>query len=203
MYEQLDGILTCPDLSCASCVKFRQPWVPLHTAPKRPRYLNLSLVYLNLGPPDRSLVPRDVQEASRVDFGFWSDFGPFREALEATKHCKFNVFYCISCSATDIVQIVQISPWEVPDHPEEAPRSGPGRPRTGSRGFKTAPRAAGSAPRAPPKPPKHGLRAALAPSWAQKSRPEASRRPFWTPRRGPVLYPPGVDVRTVFFFRKA
>ena len=34
---------------------------------------NLALMYLTLGPPDRSLVPRDVQEASRADFGTISD----------------------------------------------------------------------------------------------------------------------------------
>ena len=49
MYEQLDGILTWGNLSRVSCGEFRQPWVPLHRAPKRPMYLNLSLVYRNLG----------------------------------------------------------------------------------------------------------------------------------------------------------
>ena len=91
----------------------------------------------------------------------WNDFGPLREALEAQKHSKIQCFCYISRSATDIVQNVQISLWEVPK-PPRAPRSGPGRPRRGPRGFKTAPRAAKSAPRAPPEPPKHGFRAALA-----------------------------------------
>ena len=36
-------------------------------------YLNLALVYLNLGPPAQSLFPRDVQEASRANFGAFSD----------------------------------------------------------------------------------------------------------------------------------
>ena len=93
---------------------------------------------------------------------FWSDFGLLREALEAQKHNKIHGFCYISRSATDIVQIVQISPWEVPKPPPRAPRSGPGRPRRGPRGFKTAPRAAKSAPGAPPEPPKDGFRAALA-----------------------------------------
>ena len=70
---------------------------------------------------------------------FWSDFGPLREGLEAQKHCKIHGFGYISRSATDIVQIVQISPWEVPKPPPTAPRSGPGCP--GERP-KSAPRAA-------------------------------------------------------------
>ena len=73
MYEQLDGILAWGDLISASCAKARSLLVPLHGVQNRPRYLNLSLVYLNLCPPDRSLVPRDVQEASRADFGAISD----------------------------------------------------------------------------------------------------------------------------------
>ena len=69
MYAQLDGILACPDLLSAGFCGVRGPYVPLHGVQNRPMYLNLALVYLNLGPPDRSLVPRDVQEASRADVG--------------------------------------------------------------------------------------------------------------------------------------
>ena len=81
MYEQLDGILTWGDLVCAGCAKVRSPWVPLHRPPDRPRYLNLSLVNRNLGPPDRSCL-------RGLPCRFWSDFGPLREALEGQKHCK-------------------------------------------------------------------------------------------------------------------
>ena len=45
-------------------------------------------------------------------------------------------FCCISRSATDIVQIVQISPWEVPKPPPRAPRSArdaPGEAQEASR----------------------------------------------------------------------
>ena len=104
MYEHLDGILACPDLRCVGCVGARQPWVPLHRAPKRPRYLNLGLMYLNLGPPDRSLVPRDVQEASRADFGAISE--PSGRPWQPEKHRKIRRFCCISRCATDNVQIV-------------------------------------------------------------------------------------------------
>ena len=66
--------------------------------------------------------------------------------------------------------------------PQEAPWSGPGRPRRPPRRFQERHKRPKSAPRPP--------------------NPEASRRPFWTPS-GPVLHPPGVDVRTVFFSPKA
>ena len=69
---------------------------------------------------------------------FWSAFGPFREALEALKHWKIYGFCCISRSATDIVQIVQISPWGVPERP---PRGAQERPGTPEEAPKTAPRA--------------------------------------------------------------
>ena len=69
MYEQLDGILACRDLGSASCAELRRPWVPLQGVQNRPRYLYLGSMYLNLGPPDRSCAPRDVQEASRADVG--------------------------------------------------------------------------------------------------------------------------------------
>ena len=93
---------------------------------------------------------------------FWSDFGPLREALEAQKHRKIQGFCCISRSATDIVQIVQISPLEGQKRPprgaQERPRTPQERPRRPQDGSKSAK----SVPRAPPEPPKDGFRAALA-----------------------------------------
>ena len=89
------------------------------------------------------------------------------------------------------------APWKAQNDPQEAPRSRPGRPRRGPRDFKTAPRAAKSAPRAPPEPPKHGPERPWRRSWAQlaqQSRPEASRRPFWT-LHGSLLHLPGVELR--------
>ena len=41
MYEQLDGIVACPDLICVGSDDFRQPWVPQHGVQNRPMYLNL------------------------------------------------------------------------------------------------------------------------------------------------------------------
>ena len=93
---------------------------------------------------------------------FWSVFGPLRHALEAQKHYKIQGFCCISRSATDIVQIVQISPLEGQKRPprgaQERPRTPQERPRRPQDGSKSAK----SVPRAPPEPPKDGFRAALA-----------------------------------------
>ena len=135
---------------------------------------------------------------------FWSDFGPLREALEAQKHYKIQGFCCISRSATDIVQIVQISPLEGSKRPPRGAQERPGTPQERPRRPQDGSKSAKSVPRAPPEPPKDGFRAALAAKLgplAQKSRPEAFHKPFWTPR-GPVLHPPGVDFRTAFSFGK-
>ena len=83
MFEQIDGILACPDLGRVSCGDFRSPWVPLHGVPKRPGYLNLGLMYLYLGPPDRAWVPRAV-------------LGPFRRppgGILASKMLIFRSFF--------------------------------------------------------------------------------------------------------------
>ena len=69
MYEQLDGILTCRDLVRGGRAGLRSPWVPLQGAQDGPRYLYLGSMYLNLGPPERSYAPRDVQETSRAYSG--------------------------------------------------------------------------------------------------------------------------------------
>ena len=139
MYEQLDGILACRDLSRVGSVNLRQPWVPLHRAPKRPRYLNLSLVYLHLGPPDRSLVPRDVQEAFRAEFGAISGLsGRPWKPKNTTRYKGFAVFHVAPQTSS---RSSKSAPWKAKNDPQEAPRSGPGRPRSGPEGPKTAPRA--------------------------------------------------------------
>ena len=108
--------------------------------------------WAQLGPCVPQLVP------SRPFFGptrrprglpgrFWNDFGPLWEALEGQKHCKIQRFCCVSRSATDIVQIVQISPWKSQNDPQEAPRSGQGRPRRPSRRLEERDKRPKSAPR--------------------------------------------------------
>ena len=136
---------------------------PLGTStwgPKPPYVAQLGPCIPPLGLSRPIFGPR--RRPRRLPGRFWSNFRPLREALEGQKHCKIQGFCCISRSATDIVQIVQISPLSGPKPPPRAHRSGPGRPRRGPRGIKTAPRAAKSAPRAPQEPPKHGFRTALA-----------------------------------------
>ena len=73
-----------------------------------------------------------------------------------------------------------------------------GGPQDGSK-------SATSVPRAPPGRPNTASERPWRPSWAQlaqKSRPEAFQRPFWTPR-GPVLHPPGGRFSDSFLSRKA
>ena len=86
--------------------------------------------------------------------------------------------------------------------PQEAPWSGPGRPRRPPRRLQERHKRPKSAPRAAQPRLLSGLGGQVGPNWQKKSCPEAFQRPFWTPR-GPVLHPPGVDVRTVFFARTA
>ncbi len=101
--------------------------------------------------------PRAAQEASRADFGatLW-------EALEGQKHGKIRCFCCISRSATDIVQIVQISPLESSKRPPRGAQERPGTPQERPKRPQDSPKSARSVPRAPPEPPKDGFRAALA-----------------------------------------
>ena len=39
MFEQIDGLLACPDLRCARPAGVRSPYVPLHGVQDSPRYL--------------------------------------------------------------------------------------------------------------------------------------------------------------------
>ena len=93
---------------------------------------------------------------------FCNDLGPLRDALEAQKHCKIRGFGYISRSATDIVQIVQISPLEGPKRPPRGAQERPGTPQEQPRRPQDGSKSAKSVPRAPPEPPKDGFRAALA-----------------------------------------
>ena len=117
--------------------------------------------------------------------------GPILDRSSGTpwtpKHTiKYNVFAVFHVAPQTSSRSSKSAPWKTQNDPQEAPRSGPGRPRSGQKGPKTV-------PRAPPGRPNTASERPWRPSWAQlaqKSRPEAFQRPFWTPR-GPVLHPPG------------
>ena len=119
-------------------------------------YLYLGLMYLNLGPPDRSLVPRDVQEASRVDFGAISD--PSGRPWKPKNIVKYDVFAAFHVAPQRTSRSSKSALGGSQKDPQEAPRSGPARPRRPPRRFQERHKRPKSAPRAP----KHGFRAALA-----------------------------------------
>ena len=160
--------------------------------PKPPYVAQLGPCVPQLGPSSPIFGP--TRRPRGLPGRFWSDFGPLRHALEAQQNCKIQGFCYISRSATDIVQIVQISPLEGPKTTPRR-RPGPRRPRDGSK-------SATSVPRAPPGPPKHGFRAAL----VAKLGPTAARRPskgHFGPPAGRFCTLRRVDFRTVFCSRKA
>ena len=106
---------------------------------------------------------------------FWSNFRPLREALEGQKHGKIQGFCCVSRCATDIVQIVQISPLEDPKRPPRGAQERPGTPQERPRRPQDSSKSARSVPRAPPK---TASERPWRPSWAQlaqKSRPKFPR----------------------------
>ena len=109
-------------------------------------------MYLHLGPPDRSLVPRDVQEACLADFGAISD--PSGRPWKPKNTVKYDVFAVFHVSSRSS----ESAPGRSQNDPQEAPRSGPARPRRSPRRFQERHKRPKSAPRAP----KHGFRAALA-----------------------------------------
>ena len=136
---------------------------PLGTStwgPKPPYVAQLGPCVPQLGPSRPIFGP--TRRPRGLPGRFWSDFGPLREALEAQKHCKIQGFCCISRSATDIVQIVQISPLEGPKRPPRGAQERPGTPQERPRKPQDGSKSAKSVPRAPPEPPKDGFRAALA-----------------------------------------
>ena len=159
----------------------------------------MGLMYLNLGPPDRSLVPRDVQEASRVDVGAISELSGRPWQPRNTVNTMFLLCFTLRHR-------------QRPDRlnqplggPKTTPKRRPGAARDAPGAAKRLQDSPTSRQERPQSRPKTASERPWRPSWAQlaqKSRPEASRRPFWT-SRGPVLHPPGVDFRTVFFSRKA
>ena len=95
--------------------------------PKPPYVPQLGPCVSQLGPSRPIFGP--TRRPRGLPSRFWSDFGPLREALEAPKHCKIQGFCCISRSATDIVQIVQISPLEGSKRPPRGAQERPGTPQ--------------------------------------------------------------------------
>ena len=143
--------------------------------PRRPQVPLLGLHVPQLGPPRPILNPRT---RPRGLLGrCWDNFGPLREALQALKHCKVQGFCCISRSATETVQNVEVSPWEDPKRLPGGAQERPRRPRSGPRGPKTARERPRSLPNSASERPwrSHGVH--LVP----ESLPEASASLFWTP----------------------
>ena len=95
--------------------------------PRRPQVPLLGLHVPQLGPSRPILGPKTRPRG--LPGRFLSNFGPLREALQALKHCKIQGFCCISRSATETVQNVQISPWEVPKRPPGGAQERPRRPQ--------------------------------------------------------------------------
>ena len=108
-------------------------------------------MYLHWGPPDRSLVPRDVQDASQADFEAISD--PSKRLWKPKNTVKYNVFGIFHVAPQTSSRTSKSAPGRSQNHPQERPGAARDSPKSSPRGFKTAPRAARSAP---PEPPKHG-----------------------------------------------
>ena len=184
---------------------------PLGTStwgPKPPYVAQLGPCVPQLGPSrpifgDRSLVSRDVQEASRADFGAISDLSG--RPWKPKNTVKYRVLVIFHVAPQTSSRSSKSAPGRSQNQPQERPgaaQDAPGEAQEASRQPHEPPRAPQERPQSRPQ---TASERPWRPSWAQpaqKSRPEASRRPFW-PRRGPVLHPPGVDFRIVFLSRKA
>ena len=156
-------------------------------------------MYLHLGSPDRSSVPRDVQEASQADFGAISD--PSGRLWKPKNTVKYKVFAIFHVAPQTSPSSSKSAPWKAQNDLQEAP----GSARDAPGAAKKAPRQLQERQKRPKSAPRAGFRAPLAAKLGPtgtESRPKVRHRPFWTPR-GLVLHPPGVDCLTVFFSRKA
>ena len=113
-------------------------------------------MYLNLCPPDRSLVPRDVQDASRADVGAISKLS--ERLWKAKNTVKYKVFAVFHVAPQTSSRTSKSAPGRSQNHPQERPgaaRDAPGEAQEASR-------QPYELPRAPPESPKHGFRTALA-----------------------------------------
>ena len=129
-------------------------------------------MYLNWGPPARSLVPRDVQEASRADFGAISDpSGRHWKPKHTVKYRVFAVFSLRHKQRPDRLNQLLGGLRRTPKRCPGAARDAPGGPQDGSKSVT-------SVPRAPSGPPKHVLAAKLNPDGAKE------------PSGGAILDPP-------------
>ena len=157
-------------------------------------------MYLHWGPPDRSLVPRDVQEASRADFGAISD--PSGRPWKPKNIVKYNVFAVFHVAPQTTPRSSKSAPWKAQNDPQEAPRSGPGRPRRPPRRLQERHKRPKSAPIAAQRRLPSGLGGQVGPNWHKR----AVRRP-----PGDHFGPPTGRFCTLrcrfsysfFFFRKA
>ena len=132
---------------------------------------NLGLMHLNLGPPDRSLAPRDVQEASRVDFGAISD--PSGRPWKPKNTVKYDVFAAFHVAPQRTSRSSKSALGGSQNDPQEAPRSGPARPRRPPRRLQERHKRPKSAPRAAQTRLPSGLGGQVGPNWHKR----AARRP--------------------------
>ena len=160
--------------------------------PKPPYVPQPGPLYFNLSSPDRSLVPRDVQEASRVDFGAISD--PSGRPWKPKNIVKYDVFAAFHVAPQRTSRSSKSALGGSQKDPQEAPRSGPARPRRPPRRFQERHKRPTSAPRAA----QTRLPSGLGSQVGSGGLPEAMLDP---PRPG--FAPSGIDFRTVFFSRKA
>ena len=145
-------------------------------------WLNLSLVYLNLGPPDRSLVPRDVQEASRAEFGAISDLsGRLWKPKIIVKYKGFAVFHIAPQTSS---RSSKSAPWKAQNDPQEAPRDAPGAAQKASRRLQERHKRPTSTPRAAQRRLPSGLGAKLGPTGTKEPSEGLSEALLDLPRAG-------------------
>ena len=134
---------------------------------------------LNLDPPDRSWVPRDVQVASQDDFGAILDAS--RRPWEPKNGVKYNVFI--------MFRVVLQKPSRMSKSPPETPKTAFKRRPGAARDAPGASRQPQEPPGAPQERPQSRPKSASERPWrpneahlASKSPPESFWTSFWTPR---------------------
>ena len=158
-------------------------------------------MYLHWGPPDRSLVPRDVQDASQTDFGAISDLS--ERLWKPQNIVKYNVFAIFHVAPQTSSRTSKSAPGRSQNHPQERPgaaRDAPGEAQEASRQPHEPPRAPQERPQSRPK---HGFRLAAKLGPTGTKEPSGGLPETILDSHGPLLRHPGVDFRTVFFSRKA